>query len=190
MASDPKATLKVMPEDRVAALAGKKGVTVYKYTHDAPEGHMEPAQQVHCYREICAGFDAGCRASKTASNEALREQVLEGHPDFRQFQRLYPKIFAASTVRAVNSAVEFELEKARKLYMLYMVERWTGKGNEEDKAARAMTFATRMSLRDTTEADRQGPLATRLDDLPQAADLPKLTPLDVSTFGGKVINQT
>ena len=183
--------MKAMPVDKVAALAGKKGVTVYNYTHDAPMGTMDPATQIQAFRDICAAFDAGCRESATASNEALREQVLDGKPVHRTFQRLFPKVFADCTVRAVSPTVHKDLEKARKLYMVFLLELLQGTGTAEDKAARAMTIATRACMRETTEEDRAGPFTTRLEDLPDvpAGALPALTPLDVATFGGVVINQ-
>jgi hypothetical protein len=187
----PTLQMSAMPVDKVAAMAGQKGVTVYKYTHDAPEGRMNPQHMAEALRDICAAFDDACRAQRNASNEALREQVLRGNDTHRQFQHFYPKVFADVTVRVLTPAMETALEKARKLYMLYMVELWQGKGTEEEKAARAMTIATRLSMRDTTDADRSGPFTTRLEDIPEAArtPLPSLTPLDVSTFGGRVINQ-
>jgi hypothetical protein len=185
-----KATLKAMPEDRVAKLAGKDGVTVYKYVHDTPEGTMEPAGKIVALRETCVRFDQGCREHPRASNEALRERVLNSSADIRTFQRLYPKTFASCTIRVTTEEVGLELEKARKLYMLFLTEQLTGKGTQEEISARAMTMATRLAMRPTTDADRAGPFTTRLDDHPEAAGLPPLEPLDVSSFGGTVIHQT
>lgn len=179
-----------MPEDRVAKLAGKDGVTVYKHTHDKPEGTMAAKDQVMAYRDLCKNFDAGCRRLPLASNEALREMIMDDMPILRTFQRLYPMTFATSTIRVINAESELELEKARKLFMAFLVERWQGEGSEAEKEARAMTIATRVAMRPTTEADRKGPLTTRLDDHPEAASLPTLTPLDIKTFGGQVIHQS
>jgi hypothetical protein len=184
-----KGRLQMMPEDKVAQLAGKEGVEVYKYTYDAPEGHMDPEQRVLVYQEICKLFDAGCRARAGASNEAIREAVLQTNDVYRTFQKLFPKVFAASTVRAVTPKVEKELEKARKLFMVYLVELWQGEGTQEEKAARAMTIATRACMRDTTEEDLKGPLSTRLEDHPEAASIPKLTPLDIHSVGGPAVHQ-
>ena len=92
-------------------------------------------------------------------------------------------------VMPILRRVDFQvLRLAREDQALELLQ---GTGTAEDKAARAMTIATRACMRETTEEDRAGPFTTRLEDLPDvpAGALPALTPLDVATFGGVVINQ-
>ena len=173
----------------MAALAGTEGVTVYQYTHDTPDVVMDPETQAHCLRHISEAFDSACRADRTASAEAMRETVLTLYPILRTFQQAHPKTFASITVRATTPEVRLVLEKARKMAMLGAVERWKGEGSEQDKSARVMNIAARVSMRPTREDDFQGGLSTRLDDMEGADKLPRLQPLDIESFGGEVIHQ-
>ena len=181
-----KATLQSLPQDKVAALAGQQGVTVYQYTHDTPAVVMDGETQAHCIRHVCEAFDAGCQANTTAGNEAIRETLMGVYPLLRVFQQAHPKTFASITVRVTSPEVRLRLEKARKLAMLGAVERWKGEGTEEERAARMMNIAARVSLRPTRPEDMEGGLSTQLDNVPGA---PTLEPLGIDTFGGEVIHQ-
>jgi hypothetical protein len=185
-----KTTLQTLPQDKVAALAGKEGVTVYQYTHDKPDVVMDGETQTHCIRLICEAFDAACRANRTASNEAMREAVMATNPLLRVYQQQHARSFAAMTVRVkTGSPVHATLEKVRKMAMLGAVERWKGEGTDEEKAARFMNVAARVSLRPTRPEDLEGGLSTRLDDVPELQGAPRLEPLGIHTFGGDVIHQ-
>ena len=184
-----KTTLQTLPQDKVAALAGKEGVTVYQYTHDKPDVVMDGETQTHCIRLICEAFDAACRANRTASNEAMREAVMATNPLLRVYQQQHARSFAAMTVRVTSPQVHATLEKVRKMAMLGAVERWKGEGTDEEKAARFMNVAARVSLRPTRPEDLEGGLSTRLDDVPELQGAPRLEPLGIHTFGGDVIHQ-
>lgn len=185
-----EAKVQAVPEDRISALADQPGVTVYKYVHDAPAGVMGVEDQIGALREVCAAFDAGCRADRTATNECLREMVMQASPRARRFQQCYPRTFACVTVRAVNPHTHDLLEKHRKVNMMFLCEKWKGEGSDADKSARAMAVAARVAMRDTRPEDLKSTTTAKLDGgAAAAAGLPPLTPLDVKSFGGQVINQ-
>lgn len=187
----PVAKLQTLRQDKVRAMAGQEGVSVFEYVHDEPEGVMSGKEQARALRDVCATFDAGCKAEPLASDEALRQRILQSAAHLRKFQRLYPRAFASVTVRVQGDPVATrKLEEHRKMTMLFMVERWKGKGSEEEKAARAMNIAARVSMRPTRPEDvQEGSIATRLDEVEGAHSLPPMEPLSIDSFGGVVVNQ-
>jgi hypothetical protein len=188
-----RATLATLPEDRIAQLATAPHTTVYRYTNDAPEGTMTYREQADALRDLCASFDALCVRQPGASVEALRQTVLRSAPALRTFQRLYPMLFAAVTVRATSQEALLALEKYRKTAMAFIATNLEGRGSASDREAQAMTLAARIAMRDTRPEDLQGGLATRLDEtagVPGGASAAAaLTPLSVTSFGGTVVHQ-
>lgn len=165
--------------DKLKELASDSKNVVYEYTHDAPEGIMSPEEQAGILRDLVATFDYVCRKNRDASDEQVREQIMTSSNKFRTFQRLYPMVFANITVRALDADMRDRLDKVRKLSMLFVMERWKGDGDEEEKHARAMHTAMRVSMRDT-----------RPEDLEHAgvADV-SMTPMSISEFGESTVKQ-
>ena len=164
---------------KLEQLANDSANVVYEYSHDTPEGFMEPEDQATVLRDLVATFDYFCRGNRDACDEHVREQVMTANKKFRTFQRLYPMVFANITVRALDAQMTDRLDKVRKLSMLFVMERWKGDGDEEQKHARAMHTAMRISMRDT-----------KPEDLEHAgvADV-SMTPMSASEFGESTVKQ-
>jgi hypothetical protein len=170
--------------DKIKELVKKDTNVVFEYVHDTPDGSMDPEQQASVLRDITVAFDAGCRANKTMCDEAIRETIMRRRKPFRKFQRFYPLVFGSVTKRVTTADAKEQLDKFRKLAMLFIVERWKGEGGEDDKHARAMHTALRISMRDKREGDA--------DETTAKADLPEgvtITPMHVSEFGDCTVNQ-
>lgn len=141
-------------EEKLAALAANPSNVVMKHVYDTPEAVLSPEDQIQAYKAIIMAFDTACVKYPSETDEALRERVLNARSSIRLFQRLYPKVFAYSTVRKLDSGMEERLDKVRKVSMLMLVERLSGEGTEEEKAARALSVGMRIAMRPTTSEDR------------------------------------
>ncbi len=177
-------------EDKLKSLANNPSNIVCQHVYDTPEAFLTPDQQIQAYRALIMAFDTACVKYPEETDEALRERVLNARADIRLFQRLYSKNFAFSTVRALDDAMEERLDKIRKMNMVMLVERATGEGTEEEKAARAMSVAMRMAMRPTTSEDRSGSTQV-LDKHVKEAGISKeqLKPIDRFELGETSVRQ-
>jgi len=116
---------------------------------------MPPDEQIYLYRALLVGFDAGTHAHPHESDEQLRERVMNAAPNVRRFQHLCPRVFAASTVRVASDEEEEQLNRIRYGIMLMLAEKVGAGADEEIAAAHAMSYAMRLSMRDTTEEDKK-----------------------------------
>ena len=159
---------KVVPQNRIAALADEPGNTVYAYTYDTPAETMSAEEQEHCVRQICAAIDAATVAFPTESDEALRERVLRGNERVRVFQRNHARTFASITERVHSAAAVKQLDLRRKMAAYMIKERLVGEGTDDDKATRVMAASFQLSLVDkpasTGDHTTVVPLETQLDD--------------------------
>jgi hypothetical protein len=180
---------------QLAKLAQKKDTVVYHHKFDAPEAIMPAADQMRLFKAIVAGFDAGCRINKTASDEALREKVLRRSPEVRLFQRLFSKIFASVTQRARTPADERRIDALRKLVMHGLMVRVSGDEPEEMQAARVAQIAMRMAMRPATEKELKDVDASIVNpddpktDPKVAQAIREMTPLDPSAYGESTVRQ-
>lgn len=176
-------------QNRLRDIANKPNHTVYEYTYDTPETTLEPQQQIALFRGIVSAFDGLCQRHKDLCDEALRERLLASSDGARLFQRLYPYLFAACTVRALDDDMLLRLDKTRKANMASLLERWKGDGDEDMKAARAMSTAMRLSMRPTRAEDLEN--SVRLDQQLEEARAPAaaLTPLDPAELGPSTVRQ-
>ena len=167
---------------RLQKLAEDRSNVVYEYTHDAPGGWMAPQAQAETLRDLVASFDYLCRQKKKASDEEIRERIMQANAKFRMFQQLYPMVFANVTIRVLDDSMSLRLDKIRKLSMMFIVERWKGEGDDDTRHARAMHTAMRLSMREHGSADTITPEGVIASDV-------KMTPMLASEFGETTVNQ-
>jgi hypothetical protein len=180
--------------ETLTALADNADNTVYGYAYDVPETTLDPATQVALFKDIVAAFDAYCVDEPTLCDEGLREKVLGTSPSSptRLFQRLYPKVFAAVTYRALSAAMEERLDKTRKINMYMLAERLYGEGDDDERAARAMCAGMRISMRDTNDDDVKDGVqldAALSSSTSTSTPTPTLTPLDRRELGETTVHQ-
>lgn len=168
----------VLHQQRLKALSEKEDTVVYVYGHDVSTDTMPPEEQCDMLKEIVAIFDEGCKLLPRASDEHLREAVMSTDDKYRRFQRLYPLVFASVTRRAKDDEGVRQLDKARKLAMLFILEQWKGNGSEDDKKARALNVALRLSLK----GDSSEPVVI-------AEGAPPVQPMAASALGTSTVNQ-
>jgi hypothetical protein len=188
---------KVVPQNRIAALADEPGNTVYAYTYDTPAETMSAEEQEHCVRQICAAFDAATVAFPTESDEALRERVLRGNERVRLFQRTHARTFASITERVHTAAAVKQLDLRRKMAAYMIKERQVGEGTDDDKASRVMAASFQLSLVDTPTTARADahttvlPLETQLDDrtIREARETAARAADTLRALGGCVVRQ-
>lgn len=183
-----QASTETFNETKLREIADQPGSTVYAYEYDEPETILDAASQIALYRSVVAAFDGAAIAYPDNCDEALREKLMR-HPRVRQFQRLYPKVFASSTVRAHDADMEARLDTVRKMGMVILTERWKGEGDEDQKAARAMHTGMRMAMRDTKAEDLEG--AVKLDSAAEDAgvDASQMRPLSRFELGPSTVRQ-
>ena len=172
--------------ERLRELANQKDTTVYHYVNDVAEEIMPPDEQLYLYRAIVVGFDGGTHAHPRESDEQLRERIMNAAPNVRRFQRLFPKVFASSTVRVASDEEEEQLNRIRYGIMLMLAEK-TGTGTDEEiQAAHAMSYAMRLSMRDTTEEDKRHGTVVKEGE----GGVPsEMTPLRPSDIGASSVRQ-
>ena len=180
---------------RLEELANTSDTTVYGYTYRVPEATLDAGTQITLYKQIVDLFDAACVEAPDLCDEGLREAVLASSDQVQLFQRLYPKVFASSTYRALNPVMEERLDKTRKISMYMLAERLHGDGDDDERAARAMCAGMRIAMRETTEEDLKdgvqlaaGPSQTP-SEAEAAAALSVMTPLDRREFGDSTVKQ-
>jgi hypothetical protein len=184
-----QAAAQTLPADRVAALAGTAGTVVYQYEYDtAPAVSMTAEEQALTLKVVCTEFDRECRLAPEASDECSRERILRTNATMCLFQQLYPRVFASVTVRARTTTAQASLEHARKSIMLMLAQKMVSESKGEDATPQVQHLAARLALRPTVSTDLQGTTIARLDDAAAASGVP-LEPLDVRSFGGRVVFQ-
>lgn len=176
--------------DRLRELANRPDHTVYEYTYEEPEAVMMPEEQIAVFRAIVAGFDGVCQVYPGACDEELRERVLGNNERVRLFQRIYPKVFAFSTVRVLDPEMEERLDKTRKGNMAMLIERAMGEGDEDMKAAKAMQMSMRLAMRSTKPEDLEGSVS--LDAAAQEAGVATdaMRPLNRFELGPSTVRQS
>jgi hypothetical protein len=170
-----KGRTEAFTKDRLEQLAKDPGNVVYEYDYDTPEARLPPKTQMTMYRAVVLAFDKACREHRTATNEALREMVLGGDGGLRQFQNLYPKVFAASTFRVLTQEDHTRLDKTRKVVMLGLLQKSV-----------TLEAAMKLCVRDATPEELASSSSSHYDP----AALPKkLEKLDASAMGGSTVDQ-
>jgi hypothetical protein len=189
-----------LTESRLEKLAHEPGVSVYKYTYDAPEGSMSASAQLTALQSIIAEFDGLTHAHPTESNEQLRERVLRAGGAARQrFQRLYAKVFAMVTVRVHSPADMDRLDKTR-VGLLYMLQMRAAAGSDADTTpsstltATVMTTCEQLAMRDIRPGDLEAAQRVPLvgDGAAASGDeerMPVLQPLRRETLGPCLVQQ-
>jgi len=182
-----KASTEFSSQDRIQQLAeDDPSVTVYKYVTDIATETIPDEDKLYTYRAILAAFDAATHAYPNQSEEMYRERIMAASSKARTFQKLFAKTFAEVTVHVTNAEEEARLDRVRKTIMLFLLERVSGEGGEDEVSARVMHHAMRLSMRDTTDEDRA--TGTVLPPA-QVNSLPKVTPLNPTELGPSSVRQ-
>jgi hypothetical protein len=180
-----------LTKEKLAELSKRSDTTVYEYINDTPEAIMNPNDQLQAYRLIVGYFDDCCSRYPTDPDESIRERVLNTVPDGRLFQRLFPKIFAFSTVRVSTPEEEAVLDTVRKAIMIMLLERASTDGDEATRAARAMHNTMRLVTRMCEPKDLENTTTVDVgkDADGSQRDIPKITPLSRHDLGASSVKQ-
>ncbi len=179
--------------DRLHEIADRPNHTVYQYTFDTADKTLSAEQQVALFNEMVVRFDGLCKLYPTFCDERLREYVLQSNPDLREFQRLYPKVFASCCVRAHGRDETVYLDKTRKGLLVALNERLSNHGNEQEQHMRVMATNMRLAMRPASELTPDSNAQTlRLDAhaQEQGVDPTTVTPLDPAELGESTVRQT
>jgi hypothetical protein len=188
-----------LTETRLEELAQEPGVAVYKYAYDTPEGSMSASAQLYALQSIIAEFDALTHTHPSESSEQLRERVLRAGGKARQrFQRLYAKVFAMVTRRALGPDDLDHIDKTR-VGLLYMLQMKAAAGDAADTTpsstltATVMTTCEQLAMRDVRPSDLEAaqrvPMVGDGVGAPDEERVPALPPLRREALGPCLVQQ-